>query len=189
MRDFQLKKRLIIAGLAILLLADATLFYFNSKLLAPQENRQQVLAAQTRQLALVKADIERASRIRATIPDALKQFDQFEASLLSASKGYSVISQEMQDYAHDTHLIVDDMKFREKEISQKELSQRNLTELTIDSSVTGDYNGIVGFLNHLQRSKNVYIVDSLALDSETSGQGPVGSLRVTLHVRTYFRKA
>jgi Tfp pilus assembly protein PilO len=79
---------------------------------------------------------------------------------------------------------VDNVKFHEKEVTG-----RNLTELTLESSVTGDYNGIVRFLNDLQRSKHVYIVDGLDVDSQTSGQGPVGALRINLHMRTYFRKA
>jgi hypothetical protein len=60
--------------------------------------------------------------------------------------------------------------------------------LFMDASVSGDYNGIVNFLNRLQRSKNVYIVDSLAVDTAESGRGPNG-LKISLHLRTYFRKA
>jgi Tfp pilus assembly protein PilO len=184
MRDFQLKKQLIIAGLAILLLADAAFIYFNSKLASPQENQQQFLAAQSRQLALVRADVQRASEIRGKIPEVLKGFDKFESTLLPASKGYSVILEEMDQYAHDSHLIVEDVKYHEKDVKD-----RGLTELAVESSVTGDYTGIVNFLNHLQRSKNNYIVDSLSVESQGSGQGPAGVLRVSLHMRTYFRKA
>jgi len=186
MPGFQLKKQLIIGGLAILLLADGALVYFNSTLSAPREERQRVLAAQTRQLGLVRADIKRASEIRAKIPQVLQDFDQFESTLLPASKGYSVLSQELDGYARDEHLIVEDVKFHPKDVTSP---GQNLTELTLESSVTGDYDGIVRFLNHLQRSKNVYIVDSLDVASQTSGQVPAGTLRVNLRMRTYFRKA
>jgi Type II secretion system (T2SS), protein M subtype b len=184
MGDFQTKKRVILITLAILLLADAGLLFLNSRLSSPENNRQQSLVAENRQLALVKADVERAAKIRGTIPDILKKFDQFEETLLPASKGYSVISQEMDEYARDTRLIVEDVQ-----IHQKDISGRNLEELTLDAAVEGDYNGIVSFLNRLQRSKNVYIVDSLAVDTAESGRGPAGTLRVSLHMRTYFRKA
>jgi Tfp pilus assembly protein PilO len=182
--DFTTKKRLIIIGLVALFLADVSFFYFNSKLSAPASVRQQALTNASRQLALVKADIERASKIRATIPDILKRFDQFETTLLPASKGYSVLSQELDDYAHDSHLIVENTQYHPKDVSG-----RNLTELTMEAEVTGDYNGIVTFLNRLQRSKNVYIVDSLAVDTASTEGRPTGTLRVTLHMRTYFRKA
>jgi Tfp pilus assembly protein PilO len=184
MGDFRKQKQLIIAGLAVFLLADVALLYFNSRLSSPANDRQQMLASQTRQLALVKADVERATKIRATIPDILKKFDQFEATLLPASKGYSAILQELDDFAHETHLVVEDETYHEKEVAG-----RNLTELYLDASVSGDYNGIVNFLNRLQRSKNVYIVDSLAVDTAESNRGPNGALRISLHMRTFFRKA
>lgn len=185
MSDFRTKKRLIIGGLAILLVADAALLYFNAKLSSPVNERNQAITAQTRQLSLIKADVERASKIRQTIPEILKKFDDFESTLLPASKGWSVITQELDDYARDAHLIVEDEQFHTKEVSGRDLS-----ELKIEASVTGDYNGIVNFLNHLQRSKNVYIIDSLAVDSGSDiSHGPVGVLRVALHLRTYFRKA
>jgi len=183
MTDFGTKKRLIIAGLAVLLAVDIALMYFNSKLSSPENDRQRILTAQSRQLAMVKADVERAAKIRATIPDMLKRFDQFEGALLPASTGFSVVSQEMDEYARDTHLIKEDVKWREKDVPG-----RKLTELHLDASVSGDYNGIVSFLNRLQRSKNVYIVDSLSVDTSDSNRGP-GALRVSLHLRTYFRKA
>jgi len=185
MRDFQVKKKLIIAGLTLLVLADVALIFLNSRMSTPPQDRQLSLAADKRHLALVKEDVERATGIRDKRQEVLKKFDDFEDTLLPASKGYSVITQEMDEYARDTHLLVNGVKYREKDVEG-----RNLQELLLDSSVTGDYNGIVRFLNHLQRSKNVYIVDSLDVDSENPSQGgPVGSLRVTLHLRTFFRKA
>jgi Tfp pilus assembly protein PilO len=183
MGNFQTRKRWIIVALAVLLLADVALLYFNSRFSSPANDRQQILASQTRQLALVKADVERATRIRATIPDILKKFDQFEGTLLPASKGYSVVLQELDEYARDSHLIVEGTDYH-----QKDVTGRDLTELFMDASVSGDYNGIVNFLNRLQRSKNVYIVDSLAVDTAESGRGPNG-LKISLHLRTYFRKA
>jgi Tfp pilus assembly protein PilO len=184
MAKFQTKKQVIVVGLAILLLADGALFHFNSRLSSPANDRQQTLTAETRQLALVKADVERAAKIRGTIPDILKKFDQFEGTLLPASKGSSVISEEMDEYARDAHLIVEDVQWH-----QKDVSGRDLTEINLDASVSGDYSGIVNFLNRLQRSKNVYIVDSLSVDSAGPEHGAPGALRVSLHMRTFFRKA
>jgi type IV pilus assembly protein PilO len=183
MRNFPLTKRLILAALAILFLVDATLAYYNLKMSSDRESPQLILSAQTRQLALLKADVKRAGDIKTKIPDVLKSFDQFEATLLPATKGYSVITQEMNEVAKSTHAQIEDTKFHSKEVAG-----RNLTEVELESTISGDYTGIVRFLNGLQRSENVYIVDSLELDSQTAGQGPPGSLRVNLHLRTYFRK-
>jgi len=184
MQDFQLKKRLILGGLAVLLVADGAFAYFNLRMSEPRADRELALTAEAHQVALVKSDVERARKIREKLPQTLKDFDQFESTFLATSKGYSVLAQEMDDYARDTHLMLDDVRFHEREVTG-----RNLTELTVESRVSGDYSGIVHFLNHLQRSKNVFIVDALDVETDNSGQGPVGVLRVNLRMRTYFRKA
>ncbi len=183
MRNFYLEKRIILASLGVLLAADAALAYFNLKMNSARETPQQVLAADTRQLKLMKADVERATAIQKNIPEVLKKFDAFEADLPPASKGYSVTSEELNGFARDTHLLIGDLRFREKE-----LKEHNLDEVEIEATVAGGYNGIVRFVNHLQRSKNVYIVDSLQLESDPSGQGTANLLRISLHLRTYFRK-
>jgi len=184
MRDFALQKKLIIAGLAVLLLADGALAYLSMKTAVPRDVREQGLTAQNREAALIRKDIERAKGIQQEMPDVLKRFDEFEGTLLPASKGYSVLSQEMDEYAKESHAMMDDVRFHEKDVEK-----RNLSEVFIEATVSGDYNGIVVFLNHLQRSKNVYIIDDLAVDSQNQQQGPPGALRVNLHLRTYFRKA
>ncbi len=184
MSDFDLKKRIILTFLGVLFVVDGALAYYNVKMSSARETPQQVLATQTRQLKLLKADVERATAIQKNIPQVLKQFDDFESGLPAASKGYSVISQELNDFAADTHLLISDLKYQ-----PKELKDRNLDEVEIEATVAGDYNGIVRFVNKLQRSKNVYIVDALQLETEAAGQGPANLLRINLHVRTYFRKA
>ena len=184
MRDIQFTKRLIFIALGLLLLLDVGFAYYDVKMSSASENPQLDLADKTLQLGILKADVKRANDIRQGIPEVQKKFDQFESSLPPASKGYSIISQEMDEAARDTHLVVSGTKYQ-----QKDLSGHNLTELELESSVSGDYVGIVRFLNRLQRSKNVYVVDSLEVDSESPGQAGAGTLRITLRLRTYFRKA
>jgi len=184
MRNFPLQKRIILALLGVLLAADAALGYFNLKMSGAQETPQQELAEKTTRLKLLKADVQRAAAIKENIPKVLKSFDEFEASLPPASKGYSAISQELNGFARDTHLLIGDLKFAERE-----LKDHDLDEVLIEATVTGDYNGVVRLVNHLQRSKNVYILDALQLESDVSGQGPANVLKISLHLRTYFRKA
>jgi hypothetical protein len=183
---FQLQKRLIIAGLAILLLADGALGYYVLRMRDARQNPDAVLSAQSRQVALVKADIQRASEIQKKIPASLKKLDEFEGSLSPGANGYSAISQELSEVAQKNHINIDDEKFH-----QKEITGRDLTEVEIETFISGDYASIVRFLNALQRSKSVYIVDSLQVDSPYAipGQASTGILKVNLHMRTYFRKA
>lgn len=186
MKNFQLQKQLIVAGLVILLLADAALGFYVMRMRDARQNPDAVLATESRQVSLVKADIQRASEIQKKIPASLRKLDEFEGSLAPAASGYSAISQELTEVAVKNHINIDDEKFHTKEISG-----RNLTEIEIDTSVSGEYAAIVRFLNALQRSKSVYIVDSLQVDSPNSipGQPASGILKVSLHLRTYFRKS
>jgi Tfp pilus assembly protein PilO len=185
MGNFQLQKRIILTALAILLAVDVGLASYAFKMAEARQDPQKALAMENRQLGLLKADVTRAAEIQKRIPDVLKGFDEFEKGLPPASKGYSVISQEFGEYVRETHLRMEDVVFK-----QKELPGRNLDELDIVASVSGDYTGIVRFLNALQRSrKNVYIVDSLQVDIQNSVQGAPSALKINLHLRSYFRKA
>jgi len=187
MSEFKTKKRLILTGLGLLLAVDGALAYHNSRLMVKDANPEAILKAKSLHLALVKADVDRVSKIKARRPEDQKYFDQFETTLPPVGKGYSMVSQEVGDIARETHVVVRDLKFREKEVAG-----RNVNEIEMEALVDGDYAGIVRFLNRLQRSKNTYVVDSLGLDSATGGTGqnqaPPGTVKVSLHVRSYFRK-
>jgi hypothetical protein len=187
MSDFTTKKRFILTGLGLLLAMDGALAFHNSRLSTKEQNPDARLRADSLQVALVRADIERTNKIKAHLPEVQKYFDQFETTLPPTGKGYSVVSQEVGEIARDTHVQVQDLKFR-----QKEVSGRNVDEIEVEALLDGDYAGIVRFLNRLQRSKNTYIVDSLGLDSATGtgavNQAPPGTVKVSLHLRSYFRK-
>jgi len=185
MQDSRLQRRLIIAAVALLLLADVALLVITARMSDARSSPDASVTAQSRQVGLVRADVRRASEIQKKIPTYLRRLDEFEASLAPAVNGYSSVSQELGDEAHKNHLVIDDQKFH-----QQDVPGRNLTELEIETSVTGDYAGIVRFLNALQRSKNVFIVNSLQVTSQSAapGQNLAGVLRVGLKMRTYFRK-
>ena len=188
MGNFALQKRLIIGALAVLLLVDGAFAYYSMKLSQSRRNPQEVLSAAKTQVELLRADVKRAKEIQKKIPDYVKAFDRYEGELPLASKGNSVISEELSSFAKTTHVQLEDQRFR-----QKDVPGRDLQEIELDATVGGDYANIVRFLNALQRSKNTYIVDSLGLESETSTQGNAASsptgLKVNLHLRTFFRKA
>jgi Tfp pilus assembly protein PilO len=181
MRNYPLQRNLIVAGLGVLLAADVTLAYMTMRLSGSREERQQALAMETRRLATVKADVARATAIQKGRPEVLKRLDEFEGSLLPTSNGYSVVTKELDQFQKDAHVTVSDVHFHEKEVQG-----RNLTELEMEVAVDGDYTSIVNFLNKLQRSSSVYIIDTLQVESQN--QGAVGALKVNLHLRTYFRK-
>ncbi len=64
-----------------------------------------------------------------------------------------------------------------------------MTEVAIDATVSGAYKNVIGFLNGLQRSANLYEVDSLTLAPENTSQASANVIKVALHLKTYFRTA
>jgi len=183
-RDFTFRKRIILAGVILLVLADVALAAYGWQLSSAPHAPQQQLAVEMKQHDLLKADIKRAQAIRDNIPAIQKDCDHFEQSLFPASSGYSAVRSELGGIAGKSGIQLDALTFRETKIAN-----RGMTEVIIDVTVNGEYKSVIGFLNGLQRSANLYEVDSLTLASENSNQGSANVIRVALHLKTFFRTA
>jgi Tfp pilus assembly protein PilO len=182
--NFTFRRQAILAGLILLVLADVALAAYSWQLAsAPQTPRQQFSLVK-KQHDLLKADIKRAQDIRDKIPAIQKDCDQFEQSLLPASSGYSSVSSELDTIARKSGVQIEGLSFR-----QTEIASRGTTEVTIEATVNGDYKSILQFLNGVQRSANLYAVETLTLATENTNQGATGVIKVSLHVKTYFRTA
>jgi Tfp pilus assembly protein PilO len=178
--DFTLKRRVIVLSLALLIVADVALAVYSWNLPSAQ-SAQQELARVTRNRDLLKKDIQRAQEIRGRIPAIQKDCDAFEHSLFPESTGYSAVSDELGALAAKSGL-----RLNSRALVPKGVKGRELTELTIEAQVTGDYRGVVRFLNGLQRSSNFYAVEGLSAHSAAQTRG---GLQVTVHIKTYFRAA
>jgi type IV pilus assembly protein PilO len=181
--DFKLKKRLILLLLVLLIATDVALGVYTWNL-ASAQSAQQELTLLTRNRELLKKDIQRAQEIRSHIPAIQKDCDAFEHSLFPESTGYSTVSAELSALAAKSGLRLESRTFNPKVVKGRD----NLTELTIDAQVTGDYRGVVRFLNALQRSANFYAVEGLSARSAAQAQG-ARALQVSMHIKTYFRAA
>jgi Tfp pilus assembly protein PilO len=147
---------------------------------------QHELATLTLNRDLLKKDIQRAQDIRRHIPDIQKDCAAFEQSLLPEGSVYSTLTSELNAIAQKSGLRLDNQSFKRNEVK----GQNRLTELSIDAQVTGDYHGVVRFLNALQRSENFYAVDDLAAQSAPlKTGGPKDLLKVKMHIKTYVRIA
>jgi len=181
--DFKVKQRVIVALLVLLVAADVSLGVYSWNLASAQTVQQEVLLL-TRNRDLLKKDIQRAQEIRSHIPAIQKDCDAFEGSLFPESSGYSTVSEELSSLARKSGLRLEGNAFKTQIVKGS-----NLTELGIDAEVTGDYTGVVRFLNGLQRSANYYAVKGLSAHSSGQAQGAKGPLRVTVHIKTYLRAA
>lgn len=181
--DFKIKGRVIVLLLALLIAGDVALGVYTWNLASEQAARQE-LALLMRNRDLLKKDIQRAQEIRSRIPAIQKDCDAFEHSLIPESAGYSTVTAELSSLAAKSGLRLNSRAFNPKAVKG-----RDLTELDIDAQVTGDYRGVVRFLNELQRSANFYAVENLSARSGGQAQSARAALQVTLRIKTYLRAA
>jgi type IV pilus assembly PilO-like protein len=183
-RDFTTRRRAILGALILLLCADVALAVYSWQLsAAPQISREQS-ARQGLQLKLLQKNIEEAQKIKDEMPNTQSECDKFEHSLLPASTGYSSVSSELGAIAKKSGVRLEALSFKPTAIPE-----RKMTEMAIESTINGDYRSAIEFLNGLQRSANIYEVESLSLATEKSPQGPANVIKLELHLKTYFRTA
>lgn len=183
MRDFIFEKRAVVGGLVLLVAADVALVAYAWKRTSSTK-AQQELTMLERNRDLLRADIKRADEIREEIPAIQKDCDRFEQSLFAESTGYSSVNAELGALASKAGLQIDSRSFH-----QNSVANRALTEVSVEAAVTGSYASVVRFLNSLQRSNNVYEIEGLSAKSDVQSQATKGPVKVTVHIKTYFRTA
>jgi hypothetical protein len=165
-----------LAGLLAVDLALAS-FLWQAAREGPQamRTRRDRLAIQSK---LLRADVDRGEKVRASLPQAGKDCDSFyHQAFLDASTGYSQIEADLGAIASKAGVRTSGFTFK-----QKEVKDRGVTEIGISTNVEADYPAVIQFINGLERSKNFYLLDGLRLASATAG-----GIRLELGLHTYFR--
>jgi hypothetical protein len=166
-------------ALGVLLLADLALAVF---LWQGARQDPAALRAERDRLAvqakLLRADVERAQKIRASLPEAGRDCDTFyRQSFLDAATGYSQIESDLSAIAAQSGVKTSGLSFKRTEIKD-----RGVTQISINTSVDADYSAVIRFINGLERSKNFYLLDGLRL-----GTGATGGIKLDLELHTFFR--
>jgi hypothetical protein len=178
-RPWDTWKKIILSALGLLLLADLALVFVLWQ--ASREGVDSMRAQRARletQAKLLKADVARGDKIRASLPTVGKDCDAFyHDAFLDSSTGYSDIESDLGNIAVKSGLRVGGLT-----LNQKEVKGRGVTLITISESVDGDYPAIIKFINGLERSKYFYLLNNLQLDTSN-----LGGIRLRLELRTYFR--
>jgi hypothetical protein len=165
-------------ALGLLLLADAGLaiFLFQSVSQDPAALRADRDRLVT-QAKLMRADVARGEKIRASLPQVRKDCDSFYSqSFLDPITGYSDIETDLDSIAAKANVKTSGFTFK-----QKELKDRGVTAISIDTRVEADYPSVINFIDGLEHSKYFYLLDSLELSSAT------GAIRLQIGLHTYFR--
>lgn len=180
--DFTVRKRAILIVLGLLLVADIGLGVYSWLLASAPHTPQSEFDAQNLKLKVLRGDIKSAELIKDHMPATKKDCEKFDSELLPESTGYSIVTSDLYDTGKKAGLQIASLGFK-----QKEVEDRGMAEVNMDVAITGDYPSVVRFVNGLQRSQRLYILDSLALATDTQNKAPTGAIRVELRLRTYFR--
>lgn len=183
-RDFTTRRRTILGVLILLLVADLALGAYSVQLSYAPRISWEKTARDVLQLKLLQKNIEEAQKIKEEMPKTQSDCQNFEQSLLPAGTGYSSVSSELGAIAKKSGVRLEALSFKPTAIPE-----RGMTEMAIESTINGDYRNAIEFLNGLQRSANIYEVESLSLATEKSAQGPANVIKLELHLKTYFRTA
>ena len=125
-----------------------------------------------------KADISRAGKIRASLPQVGKDCDTFyRQSFLDPVSGYSDIETDLDSIASKAGVKNTGFGFK-----QKDVKDRGVTQITINTTVEAPYPAVIAFIDGLERSKYFYLVDEVEM---TSGEN--ATIRLQLGLHTFFQ--
>jgi Tfp pilus assembly protein PilO len=173
-------RKYVAAIVSLLFVADfaLALFIWQGGREGPETKRRQRDRLEL-QAKLLKADVERGEKIKASLPQVGKDCDGFyKENFLPASSGYSAVLAELTDITHKAGLKTGGVTFQ-----QKELKGHGVTQIAMKTTVEGDYPALIQFIHALERSKNFYLLDNLTLASGGSAAG----IKLNLDLRTFFR--
>jgi hypothetical protein len=126
----------------------------------------------------LRADVDRGEKIRASLPSAGKDCDNFyQQSFLDSTTGYSRIESDLGEIAGKSGVKISGYTFK-----QKDVKDRGVTQIQITANLDADYPSVIQFINGLERSKNFYLLDGLRLAAVSTG-----GLRLELDLHTFFR--
>lgn len=181
-RDFTTRKRAILGGVICLVAADLALAGYSYQLTSQPLTTGPAIVIKEDYVKKLKASVARAEQIREDMPNTQRDCEKFEHMLLPASSGYSSLSSELSEIAKKSGVSLQGVGFKPTPVPA-----RGLTEVAMESTIEGDYKNVILFLNGLQRSANIYEVESLALAPQKDIKGPANVIKVGLHLKTYFR--
>jgi len=178
-RGWQTWKKYTAIALALLVAADLGLALF---LVRMSRQRPEAMRAERDRLALqarlLRADVVRGAKIRASLPQVGSDCDAFyRGSFLDAATGYSRIEADLSGIASKAGVKMPGFTFQRKDIKE-----RGVSEISITTSITADYPQVIDFIRGIERSKDLYLLDSLKLDSVSTG-----GIKLELTLHTYFR--
>lgn len=173
-------KQIVRGALVLLVVVDAALLLWTVQ---ERESNPRSQAAQRDELRRVHGalggDVQLAADIRTRLPEVERQCDRFlKEQLLPVAAGYSSVVEDLNSIATGTGLSTKGVQYK-----QRELDGRGVVEVQVTAIVEGSYANLVRFINELERAKQFYLLEELALMESSTGS----AIRLNMQLKTYFR--
>ncbi|GEM_PF-5521604 len=182
-RDLYEHRQWVRGVLIALVVIDGLFLFFSFRPLGRSFAAQQEELKSLREDARAKRDsVARLRKIEATLKESAKLGDQFYSTkFLPAETGFATIMEEVERLANSSGVRKSSVSYGVQEIQ----GRPDLEGVTIDTTIDGDYAKIVRFVNQLEQSQLFLIVDSLGVQSSTTGKAT--KVAVTVKLLTLFR--
>jgi len=169
----------VVVGSLILLNLIGAYFVMRPPGGSPAELRAEVRDLTSR-LHQKRAVLDRTRAYVSKIQAGRQQGDQFLSQyFLPSGKAYSTVYAELQDLAKDAQ-----MKFKETSWAKEEIEGSDtLSTMTVTQNLEGTYPQLIHFVNGLDKSSGLLVVESLQATPQSGGP-----LNVVLKVQTYVRE-
>ena len=169
----------LVIGVLVALNLVAAYFVLRPPGGSPDELRGEVRDL-TSQLRQKRAVLERTRVFVSKIQSGRQEGDEFLSQyFLPSGKAYSIVLSELIDLAKDAQ-----MKPKESTYSMEPIEGSDtLSTMTISQNLEGTYPQLIHFINALDKSSRMLIVESLQATPQSSGP-----LNVVLKLQTYVRE-
>jgi Tfp pilus assembly protein PilO len=179
MADIRDTRRKVVTALVVLLVIDlAAVGILVSPIGRHRTERQQQLRQLQTELQTKTREVAPLQGIDKKVQDAKQQVTSFMSNRLPTR--YSEIADELGKTAQ-----ANNVQFTNVRYATEDTDLNDVKRVMLDATVAGNYKQVVKFINALERSKVVFLVDSVTLNQEQQQQQP-GFVRLTLRLETYM---
>jgi type IV pilus assembly protein PilO len=176
MAEIRETRRKVMTALVVLVLLDLAALGILLSPIGAQGQRQQQVAQLQRDLQARTAEVAPLQGIDTKVEEAKQQVNSFFAGRLPTR--YSQIADELGKIAQENHVQFATVNYTTEDTDLKDASR-----VVMDASLAGDYANVVKFINALERSKTLFLVDGVTLGQESAGGGGV---RLSIRLETYM---
>jgi Tfp pilus assembly protein PilO len=178
MADIRETRRRVMIALVVLIVLDVAAA---GVLLSPigmhRTDRQMQVAQLQHDLQEKTKEVAPLQGIDKKVEDAKQQVNDFFATRLP--NRYSQIGAELIKLAQENHVDLSTVRY-----GMEDTDLSDTRRVVMDASVAGDYSQVVRFINALERSKMLFLVDGITLGEE---QRTSGAVRLSIKLETYMK--